>query len=358
MGKGNKSTLSLVLTLCAAVLLRLAGSAVQKPLSPSSCFLLVCRIVRRWIIEKILSSLLLRYGVVGLVVWLVLMLNSCALPPFGAQTPPQSPLRIETIRILDEPLVGQPFRVEVPVVSHAHVPLSPVVLTLTVPFTLNFVGLVSEGSVISQKEEVVYLPDPVGWGEIKTQGHVISINLGTMGSPEGQAKKTVILVMKPVVSGEWQIGGEVMWRDEDSRNAVGDVKRVVGWSTPSRAVWEDFEVVEKRWLKEEDRQCRGGAPCLVVYPQEPLHYFLGVSEKEMPGQLLRPRAAKMCNDSTDLSACFEQNTPSLSPTPESWAPIPSLTRPPSSLECRGRIALFGRRPAGTAHEWGMGGSIG
>jgi len=295
-----------------------------------------------------LFPLLLRYGMMGLIVLLISMFNSCTFPPFGAQTPPQSPLQIETLRILDEPLVGQPFRVEIPVVLHAQVPLSPVILTLTIPSSLNFVGLESEGQVISQREGMIHLPDPVGWGEIETKGYVISINLGAMGRTEQKAKKTVIVVMKAVVSGEWQIEGEVMWRDEDSKNAVGDVKRLVGWSTLSRAVWENFEDVEKRWLKEEGRQCRGGAPCLVVYPEEPLHYFLGISEKEMPGRLLRPRAAKMCDGSPDLSACLEQNTPFLSPTPESWIPIlpptrppiPPPTRPPSTLEISGRITFL------------------
>jgi len=290
--------------------------------------------------RRSLFPLLLHYSVIGLSMWLLFGASACTFLSFGAQTPPQSPLQIETIHILEEPLVGQAFRVEVPVVSHAQVPLSPVTLTFTIPSSLNFVELESGGRVISQREEMVHFPDPVGWGEIKTKGQVISIDLGTMEGPEGKAKKTVILVIKPVVSGEWQIEGEVMWRDKGSRNAVGDVKRVVGWSTPFQGVWEDFEVVETRWLKEEDRQCGGRAPCLVVYPEEPLHYFLGISEKEMPGQLLRPRTAKMCNDSTDLFACFEQNTPSLSPTPESWIPIPPPTRPPSTLEIRGRITFL------------------
>ena len=245
---------------------------------------------------------------------LILSIISCTFPPFGAQTPPQSPLQIEALRILDEPLAGQPFRVEIPIVLHVQVPLSPVNLTLTIPSSLNFVGLESEGQVVSQREGMIHLPDPVGWGEIETKGYVISINLGAMGGAEREGRKTVLLTMRVVTAGEWQIEVRIKSPTESPRSYWGDTERIVGWSTPSRAVWENFEDVEKRWLKEEGRQCRGGEPCLVVYPEEPLHYFLGISEKEMPGQLLRPRAAKMCGDSVDLSACLDLNTPLVIPT--------------------------------------------
>ncbi len=280
-----------------------------------------------------LHSRLFRYGMRALLVWALLFLMSCTFLPFpwGAQSPPQSPLQIEAIRILDEPLVGQPFRVEIPIVWHAQVPLSPVILTLTIPSSLQFVGLESEGQVIRQRETLIHLPDPVGWGGIETKGYVVSINLGTLGGEGGEtAKKTVILVMEAVASGEWQIEGAVMWRDSDTKNAMGDIKRVVGWSTPSRAVWENFRTVERRWLQEEGRQCGGGAPCLVVYPEEPFHYFLGISEEAMPGQLLRPRAAKMCDGSLDLTPCLEQDAPFRSPTPESGRSLPRLTRTPTT----------------------------
>lgn len=288
------------------------------------------------------------YCLISLIVLIALAATSCTLLPIGgARTPPRSPLQIDAINVLDSPLVNQPFRVEIPITLYAEVPISPVILTLTLPSSLDVVDVQSAEQVTIQRDTTVYLQDPVGLEGIETQGLVLTIELGTMGATKEEQHKVVTVTLMVTRPGEWQIETEVMWRDNKTRNAVGDVERLVGWSTPNKAVWEDLDVVQERWSDEVGRQCRGQYPCLVVLPEEPLHYFLGISEKDMSGQSLRPRSAQMCDNSIDLSDCMEQNEPQIeSPTPESPVPDSLLPRPtgtpPPPLVLGGRITFIGK----------------
>lgn len=262
------------------------------------------------------------YRIVSLIGLIALMTASCTLLPIGsARTPPRSPLQIEAVNVSDKPLVDQPFRVEIPVILQAEVPISPVILTLTMPSSLELVDVQPADQITVQRETTVHLQDPVSLEEIETQGLVLAIDLGTMGATKEEQRKVVTVTLRVTQPGEWQIEAEVLWQDNKTRNAVGDVARIVGWSTPNKAVWEDLDVVQERWADEVGRQCHGQYPCLVVLPEEPLHYFLGISEKDMPGQSLRPRSAQMCDNSIDLSDCIEQNPPQIeSPAPGSSAP--------------------------------------
>lgn len=274
----------------------------------------------------------LLYCMISLIL-IALTTTSCTLLPIGgARTPPRSPLQIEAINILDNPLVNQPFRVELPINLYAEVPISPVILTLTMPSSLEVVDVRPTDQVTIQQDTTVHLQDPVGLEEIETQGLVLTVDLGTMGATKEEQHKVVTVTLRVTQPGEWQIEAEVQWRDNETRNAVGDVARIVGWSTPNKAVWEDLDVVQERWADEVGRQCRGQYPCLVVLPEEPLHYFLGISEKDMPGQSLRPRSAQMCDNSIDLSDCIEQNEPQIeSPAPESPVPDFFFTALPARL---------------------------
>jgi hypothetical protein len=146
-------------------------------------------------------------------------------------------------------------------------------------------------------EPIVYteLFGPGNFHYITAPGTLVEIPLGVVTPPLTLTLSLHARIQQP---GEWQVTA-LFWRSPVRfypihQNGIIiwprpiDAASLLGWSTPARAWWADFDTLWWREFDLEQRMCRMTSPCAVRLPADPLRTLLGVPP-EAEGQPLWPR---------------------------------------------------------------------
>jgi hypothetical protein len=242
-------------------------------------------------------------GLLAFAIFLALPALLPRLPLGGAMSTFRSSYTTATLE--GDPRLGQPFRVTFTFRHFGHSPF-PLTVTLHLPPNVEPLALdpplphaIHPTTSLLLAEPTPFLDtEPSGPGNfhyITAPGTLVEIPLGVVTPPLTLTLSLHARIQQP---GEWQVTA-LFWRSPVRfypihQNGIIiwprpiDAASLLGWSTPARAWWADFDTLWWREFDLEQRMCRAASPCAVRLPADPLRTVLGVPP-EAEGQPLWPR---------------------------------------------------------------------